>query len=262
MKRDYLVETALLTHGLSSISDDELRRSWPIDDPCLAWMDEGEFVYGGIEEFIPFRKRSESLKRVSLGSLQTDRENRVSGALTASGTMAAAMDIGAKLAVTCGMGGISGVIKGEELCPDLPALAELPVTLIAASPKDVVDISATIAWLIGRGVKVYGRKSDILTGFMAIGEPVRLCGVYSGQELAAPMLLLDPIEEALRPADRIIVQEAISVGMAAQERGEYFHPAANRKIDLATGGRAARIQLEKLIENALWAKELSAQKPS
>ena len=257
MKREFLVETALLTHGLSSISDEELLRLWTLSEPCLAWLEEGEFVYGDIEEYIPFRRRSATLKRVSLESLQADIENGRSGALTASGTMAAAMNIGAKLAVTCGMGGISNVIKGEELCPDLPALAELPVALIAAAPKDVVDIGATVAWLLKKNVKIYGRESDVLTGFMAVGEPVRLSGVYANQALEAPLLLLNPLEEALRPADSAIIRQAVKAGISAQQRGEYFHPAANREIDLATKGRAARAQFEKLIENAHWAKELT-----
>lgn len=48
-----------------------------------------------------------------------------SGALTASGTMAVCVKMGIPVAITCGMGGI-GDIKGEELCPDLPALQQIP----------------------------------------------------------------------------------------------------------------------------------------
>lgn len=93
---EYLVESALLTHGLKSVSN-------------------------------------ETIKLVE----------KQSGALTASGTMAVCVKMGIPVAITCGMGGI-GDIKGEELCPDLPALQQIPVVLISAGPKDMLDRKATI----------------------------------------------------------------------------------------------------------------------
>ena len=60
--------------------------------------------------------------------------------------MAVCKKLGIPAAVTCGMGGI-GEIKGEELCPDLPALAEIPIILISTGPKDMLERKATVSWL-------------------------------------------------------------------------------------------------------------------
>ena len=37
-----LIETALLTHGLRSIANEELAQSWHCPDAILAWVDGGE----------------------------------------------------------------------------------------------------------------------------------------------------------------------------------------------------------------------------
>ena len=58
---------------------------------------------------------------------------KLSGALTASGTMAVAAKWGVPLAVTAGMGGIDN--PEVQICSDLTALVSLPVTLIAPHPR-------------------------------------------------------------------------------------------------------------------------------
>ena len=37
----YLAESALLTHGLRSITEDELKRMWPQDSKSIARMEDG-----------------------------------------------------------------------------------------------------------------------------------------------------------------------------------------------------------------------------
>ena len=74
------------------------------------------------------------------------------------------------MAITCGMGGI-GDLRGEELCPDLPALMNIPVALISTSPKDMLDRPATLDWLRRHGVHTAGEPC---TGYLFCGEPVAL----------------------------------------------------------------------------------------
>ena len=128
----FLIESALLTHGLVSISQEELSRRWPRELDAIAWVDGGNVVIGTMEEFLPFRARASQLRRIDCDRLPSALAEGISGALTASGTMAVCRERHIPLAVTCGMGGI-GDIKGEELCPDLPALRDIPVALISSN---------------------------------------------------------------------------------------------------------------------------------
>ena len=254
----FLVESALLTHGLASVTREELLELWDLELPCIAWLEKGKVRLGTMEAYLPFRERAGEIRRVSWENLDAFAAAGRDGAMTASAAMLAASRMGLPVAVTSGMGGV-GAIRGEEICPDLPALRDLPVALIATSPKDVVDIGATFQWLRREGVPVYGRYSAEDSGFMAVGTPYALDGVWSGGCPRAPLLLLNPIPEEKRLQIPGAVERAVAAGAAAQERGESFHPAANAEFDRLSRGLSSRLQLLQLLDNARWAMELTKE---
>lgn len=255
---NFLVESALLTHGLASVTQGELAALWDLELPCIAWLEKGEVRLGTMEEYLPFRARAKEIRRVSWDTLDAFAAAGRDGAMTASAAMLAASRMGFPVAVTSGMGGV-GAIRGEEVCPDLPALRDLPVALIATSPKDVVDIGATFQWLRREKIPVYGRYCAEDSGFMVAGTPYALDGVWSGGCPKAPALLLNPIPEEKRLTIPGAVEKAIAAGAAAQERGESFHPAANAEFDQLSQGLSSRLQLQQLLENARWAVELTKE---
>lgn len=131
---EYLVESALLTHGLKSVSNETIKKEWQDPGKKITWIDHGEIRIGDIDEFLEFRSRAAAYPRIDCDLLEKALVEKRSGALTASGTMAVCVKMGIPVAITCGMGGI-GDIKGEELCPDLPALQQIPVILISADKR-------------------------------------------------------------------------------------------------------------------------------
>ena len=252
---EYIVESALLTHGLRSVGDDAIAEAWPAGEDRVAWVDRGRVMIGGIEDYLPFRNRAAELARIDCYRLAEAEANGASGALTASGTMAVCARLGVRLAVTCGMGGI-GDIKGEELCPDLPALRDIPVSLLSTGPKDMLDRAATVAWLRGEGVRVLGATRDVTTGYVLVGDPVALDGTLPADPVeirreveCARLLILNEIPEAERWNDPAIIEAAVRAGKEAEARGAYFHPAANAKIDELTGGESSFAQLRSLVAN-------------
>lgn len=257
----YLTETALLTHGLRSITNEEMAKSWHCPAAVLAWVDRGELRLGHMEDYLPFRERAAEVCRIDCETLEGALKNGVSGALTASGTMAVCRRLGISLAITCGMGGI-GDLRGEELCPDLPALCHIPVALISTSPKDMLDIPATLGWLRAHGVHLVGKPC---TGYLFRGEPqpleLPLEAVMSEAEVRrltaeGGLLILNPIPEEERVQDRSILADAVKAGKQAEAEGRYYHPAANGEIDRRTAGYSSRIQLESLQQNILLAERI------
>jgi len=255
-KPPFLIETALLTHGLRSMDDQLLIEKWSPDTGCLTWVEKGIIRLGNIIEYIPFRNRSAELIRIDCFTLEEALAEGLSGALTASGTMSVCAKLGISLAVTCGMGGI-GDIRDELISPDLPALNDLPVALIATSPKDMLDIQSTITWLIDKGVRVYGRYTSSCTGFMFKHDPISVTGVYGGEQSHKKMLLLNEIPIEKRLSDTSILPRAIAAGKEAEAQGRYYHPAANNMIDLLSEGKSSCLQLDSIIANAKWAQLLS-----
>ena len=258
LKHRFLVETALLTHGLVSVSNDIMLDTWPEHADQLVWVDKGQIITGGMKQFIPFRDRAESLCRIDCFHLEEALQQGISGALTASGTMAVCAHEGIRYAVSCGIGGI-GDIRGEELCPDLPALRDIPVALIATSPKDMLDIPATISWLTDHGVTVLGAGRSHCTGYLLLSTDVPLTGILSAT-VPLPerrLLILNQIPEEKRLEDLSFLQIAILEGKQAEANGGYYHPAANAAFDRLSNGCSSRIQYEALLANVSLAEELT-----
>lgn len=261
----FLIESALLTHGLRSLTNEQIVSEWCFIDRNIAWVDGGKIVCGDMREFLVFRDRCAELSRIDCDTLDAALQQRRSGALTASGTMAVCAQWSIPLAVTCGMGGI-GDIRGEELCPDLPAVSSLPVALVSTAPKDMLDVPATIAWLRERDVLVLGARERYCTGYIFHSTEVALSGTVQGlteQHELLPLvgrvglLILNPIPEQGRIRDLEILWSSILVGKAAESRGEYYHPAVNEEIDRRTNGYSSRLQLHSLLDNVRLAQTIS-----
>lgn len=245
----FLVESALLTHGLTSIGESELARFWDAPEAMIAYVDAGEICLSGLEAFLPFRVRHKTLIRIDCDELAGAVSNKQSGALTASGTMAVCASMGVPLTVTGGMGGI-GKIATEAMCPDLPALCKLPVALLATAPKDMLDYAATFAYLRNNDVQVLGISGNVCDGFMFVSDnPEKLDGMYKGQPLQEKMLLLNGLARSHRLDDNALLQAAIEAGIAAEASGAYYHPAVNQKLDALSQGKTSMWQLESLLNN-------------
>ena len=172
--------------------------------------------------------------------------------------MRVCQELGIPLAVTCGMGGLCD-IRGEELCPDLPALEQMPVSLISAGPKDMLDVRGTIGWLQEHGVQVLGTDSDRYTGYIFRSTDVPLFGKL-GADLPQPpgkLLIINSIPETERIQDMTLIQKGIDAGREAEMQGGMFHPAANAAYDELTEGWSSVIQMKSLIANAMLAEKLT-----
>ena len=257
-KHHFLVETCLLTHGLRSVTDEMLLQAWPKELDCIVWIDHGRVQIGSMEDYIPFRRRADEVRRISCNSYADAIKNGVSGALTASGTMRVCQELGIPLAVTCGMGGLCD-IRGEELCPDLPALEQMPVSLISAGPKDMLDVQGTIGWLQEHGVQVLGTDSDRYTGYIFRSTDVPLSGKLGADLLQPPgkLLIINSIPETERIQDLTLLQKGIDAGREAEMQGGMFHPAANAAYAELTEGWSSVIQMKSLIANAMLAEKLT-----
>ena len=82
---EYLVESALLTHGLKSVSNETIKKEWQDPGKKITWIDHGEIRIGDIDEFLEFRSRAAAYPRIDCDLLEKALVEKQSGALTASG---------------------------------------------------------------------------------------------------------------------------------------------------------------------------------
>ena len=284
----YIVESALLVHGIRGLSNDEIRGAWGEIDPRIAWMEQGKIMIDGIDRFLDFRARmfegpvrpgaaepreaaliakmTGKTKRVNHFNLDAYAEKGADAVLTASGAMSVCAREGIDAAVTAGIGGFFPEMlygKGEVLVtkgdgpPDIATLTSLPVRLISSGPKDMLDCEGTFRFLEQHGVRSLGVERDIYTGYIFTGEESRLSGCLSdkGTVLLSDsddqaVLIVNEIPENQRIADRAILDEAVEYGLEAERQGGYYHPAVNARIEALTEGASARLQLHALVQNA------------
>lgn len=245
----YLVETALLTHGIHSISNEDILRRWPDRNKNIVFLDRGEIRIDDIESYLDFRIDVEKIHRVDMDTIEEAINKRYSAALTASATMRICAEREIPFAVTAGMGGI-GPIKGEELCLDLPALENLPVKLISCGPKDMLDRRETYRWLEEHEVVVTDLGRNFSTGYVFCGESIAFSNCTEEDFLSSPHgLLIHEIPESERVEDKEILRRAVQEGYKKQLEGANFHPAVNEALDTMTNGCSSYLQLDALIAN-------------
>jgi len=257
-KYKYLVETALLGHGLNSIEDSLILSLWP-KDANLVWIQEGKITIGNIDEFLFVKNEKNNWERLNGKEVSENKFQGKNAFLTASGTMEVAKLNNCQMVVTAGLGGI-GDIKGQKMSYDLIALSNMEITLIATSPKDMLDIQGTINWLNENKVNIYGFNTNICDGYIFVLKPIEI-----GQKIIennfekiskGSNLVLNPISREKRFKNIEVLKNAICAGKDAEKNGEYYHPAVNAYIDIESKGLSSIIQLESLISNIEIAKKL------
>lgn len=251
---EYLVESALLTHGLNSISKNELLCLWPKDDEKIAWMEKGQLTVGGMRDFLKFREEANICGRVNYLNYEDYVIQKESGPLTASGTMKACEKTGVPLAVTCGMGGLM-TGQGKKDCHDIQALAASEVRLIATAPKDMFDLAWTIVVMEREGIEILGKDLDMCDGYIFVRQPVKISGRFSACNPMKGRLLLNGIPRDRRMSDQDILEQACAFAGGYEEEWQ-FHPAVNQRIDELTDGQSSRLQFHSLLGNVEWARQM------
>lgn len=250
---NYLIESALLAHGLPDITEEMLLEAWQQEDAQIVWMEEGRPMLGTIEAFCKFRRAAASYGRIHYQIYEQAAKEGRTGALTASGTMKACEKLGIPWAVSCGIGGIA-IGDDPKGCHDLKALEISPVSLVATAPKDMFDVEVTIRAMQEAGVLVLGDPEAVCDGYLFVTEQVKLAGKAEEKRPEEPALVLRGIPKELRLQERSLLEEACMYGQEQRNRGGLFHPAVNQKLSLMTVGRSSKIQLVSLIDNIHWAE--------
>ena len=274
----FLIESALLIHGLPGVSNDAVAEAFGDDQVQIVWLEAGQVQIGGLGRFLEFRAKvrgeagmsgadrdAEPIRtaRVNHFNLDDMIAEKADGVMTASGAMSIAAREGIDTAVTAGIGGFfpgmlyeSGgrLVCDKRIPPDIATLEELPVTLVSSGPKDMLDIGGTFRYLAENGVEVRGLTRSAYSGYLFNGPLAKLPEAQNSTEIPRSMtggsrLIINEIPEEKRIEDRSVLDRAVTYALDAQKRGLFYHPAVNSKIEELTGGYSAQIQLEALVSN-------------
>ena len=199
-----------------------------------------------------------------------------SGGTTVAGTLVVARAAGIRVFAT---GGIGGVHRGDgnDVSADLPALSRIPVIVVCAGAKAILDLAATLEILETYGVPVVGYQTDEFPAFYSAesGQPVSvradspeeivsIAQAHRGMGFESAVLVAQPPpqEVALPPAVvQVAIEQALVDAAENNLRGQQVTPFLLSRVSELTGRASLRANLGLLRNNARLAAQIATRLP-
>lgn len=219
------LESTVIAHGLPHPTNLETaRRMEQIvrqhgAEPATIAVLGGQLKVGLADDELEYLATAKGIRKVSCRDLPVVVAQRGDGATTVATTAMLAAWAGIEVFAT---GGIGGVHRGAplDISNDLPTLASVPVAVVCAGAKSILDLRATLEWLETAGVPVVGYATDSFPAFYSresgLAVDVR---VDSPQEAAA---IIGASRQLGLPGGTLI---AVPAPAASELPASYLEPA-------------------------------------
>jgi pseudouridine-5'-phosphate glycosidase len=228
-----------------------------------------------------FEPEEEFVRRITMKISRRDFAaavtKKASGGTTVAGTMFAADKVGIKVFATGGIGGVHKEARFD-VSPDMQALASIPMIVVCAGAKSILDLPATMEYLETMGVPVLGYKTDKFPAFFSRDSGLKVSvKVESPEEAAAfarahwelgmrsAVLVCQPLSEQdeiprseIDPVEETASKEAIAQKIGGQE----LTPFLLKRVNELTSGKSMRANLTLLLNNARLAAQIAKSMPA
>jgi pseudouridine-5'-phosphate glycosidase len=166
------LESTLISHGLPTASaartareiEEAVRRAGAV--PATIAVVDGVVRIGLDDDALVRVAEDEDVVKTSTRDLAVVLSRGLSGATTVASTSYLAHLAGIRVFATGGLGGVHrGARETWDESADLAALAAVPVTVVCAGVKSILDVPATLERLETLSVPVLGYGTDTFPGF-------------------------------------------------------------------------------------------------
>ncbi|GAA1744092.1 pseudouridine-5'-phosphate glycosidase [Aeromicrobium alkaliterrae] len=260
------LESTIISHGLPRPDNLEAAREFEqiVRDggavPATIAVLDGELKAGLTAPELE-RIAAEDVPKLSVRDLPVVLAQGASGATTVAATSWIANRAGIRVFATGGLGGVHrGASASFDESADLTVLGDVPITVVSAGVKSILDIGATLERLETLGVIVLGFQTEEFPSFWLTSSGHRLdwrvedafavaavmssrdaLGQPAGIVVANPL----PLEQQLDPTvhDAALTQ---ALGEAEQQglSGKDVTPFLLQRIVEITGGESLRVNLD------------------
>ena len=276
------LETTVVTHGLphpdgiaaALALEDEVRQSGAT--PATIGVLRGAIRIGISREELDELATTPDVCKTNLSNLAAVVASGGLGSTTVAATMWAAHMNGIRVFATGGIGGVHrGADETGDVSSDLTALGRVPVAVVCAGAKAILDLPRTVEMLETLGVPILGLETDDFPAFYRRSSGLRVDRrVDSIADLAAAVdthfrlglgtgvLVANPIP---RPAEmpRDLYDQALQAALADMKaegvRGRAVTPFLLDRLRVFTSGESVRTNLALLLHNARVAAQLATQ---
>jgi len=270
------LETTIVTHGMPYPENVATARSLEREVRAQGAIPATIAVIGGFirvglaEDELEWLGSAKDILKLSRNDLSYALAAGRHGATTVAATMICAHRAGIRVFAT---GGIGGVHRGAEttfdISADLEELARIPVAVVCAGAKALLDLPKTLEYLETRGVPVVGFRTDEFPAFWSrssgLPVPIRLDTPEQVARLLAfadtGAVICNPVDPADEiPASEMAGRIAAAVAEAANRgiTGKAVTPYILARIVELTGGRSLRTNIALVQSNARLAAQIAA----
>ena len=276
------LESTVLTHGLPRPQNLQLARDMEQavreggGIPATVGFLDGKLHVGLDDKELERLANEDHVFKVGPRDFATVMSRKGCGGTTVAGTMLACKHANIKVFATGGIGGVHRATDGAapfDISADLQALASIPMIVVCAGAKAILDLPATLEYLETMSVPVVGFGTDQFPAFYSresgLDVSVRLDTPQEITEFAqahwkaglqSAVLVANPVPEAeaisrseIEPFIEQADREAHSQGI----HGKSITPFLLSRITELTGGKSMRANLALLLNNARLAARIS-----
>ena len=272
------LESTVLTHGLPRPHNVELARDMEravreegAIPATIAFLD-GKLHIGLNDSEIERLANDDSAYKVGPRDFATVITNKANGGTTVAGTMFACKHANIKVFATGGIGGVHRE-SSFDVSADLQALATIPMIVVCAGAKAILDLPATLEYLetmsvpvIGYGTNefpaFYSRESglDVSINLDNPNDVVEFAKVHWNAGLQSAVLVANPIPlaDAISKSEmEPIIEKASKEAKEKNIHGQELTPFLLQRINELTKGKSMHANLSLLLNNARLAAQIA-----
>jgi len=267
------LETTLVTHGLphpeglhtALALEDDIRRHGAT--PATIGILDGCVRVGMTAGELEALAEAGNVTKTNPSNAGAVMASGKAGSTTVAATMMAAHANGIRVFATGGIGGVHrGVERTGDISSDLVALSRIPVAVVCAGAKAILDLPRTVEWLETFGVPVLGLQTSEFPAFYrrssGLGIDARVDSIdalaaaikaHLALGLGSGVLVANPIavdDELPRDVYEIALATALAEADARGLTGREVTPFLLDRLRVLTGGDTVRANLALLRNNA------------
>jgi pseudouridylate synthase len=272
------LESTVITHGLPQPQNLQLARDMEqavrengATPATIAFLDGS--VHIGLSSIEMERLASErDVYKIGPRDFAAVMVQGASGGTTVAGTMLACKHANLKVFATGGIGGVHREAPFD-ISADLQALATIPMIVVCAGAKAILDLPATLEYLETMSVPVVGYGTDEFPAFYSRGsgldvsitletpqDIVNFATAHWATGLQSAVLVVNPIpaSDAIPAAEmEPYIQKAIQAAHKKNIHGQKVTPFLLEQVSELTQGRSMQANLSLLLNNARLAAQIA-----
>ena len=272
------LESTVLTHGLPRPQNLQLARDMErtVRDggaiPATIGFLDGNLHIGLNDTELERLANEDNVLKVGPRDYATVIAKKLCGGTTVAGTMLACKHANIKVFATGGIGGVHRE-SNFDISADLQALANIPMIVVCAGAKAILDLHATLEYLETMNVPVIGYGTDEFPAFYSresgldvsvrLDTPQEICEFAKAHwrsGLQSAVLVANPIPETEAIPKSKMEPYIESANREAREQGVHgknVTPFLLRRINELTNGKSMQANLALLLNNARLAAKLA-----